>query len=638
MSKVAKIPLEGWISAGLALLSMGVYSRVQGFPFLAYDDQTYLVLNPHVRSGLSFKGALWALTAFRASNWHPLTWLSHMADVSMFGMDPGMHHLVNLGLHILNAILLFLLFRAMTGSIWRSAFLGALFAVHPLHVESVAWVAERKDVLSMAFALLALLAYQRYARTGSRRSLMGAGALYALGLMAKPMLVSLPLLMLFLDYWPLGRLCCLGRDLGARLREKVPFLLLALGSCVVTFLAQHAGGAVATLENLDARIRLLNVLTAYVRYLGHTVWPWRLAVLYPFQSLEHLRAYGALSAVLLGAISWAAYRERKRKPYLLAGWLWFLVSLLPVIGIVQVGFQSMADRYTYLPLIGPFASAAWFGADWALELRCPRPLAAVFAALTLGVLLILGRIQTEYWRDTRTLFQHCLRVTGPRNPEAHLNLGYELLREGCLSEALEEFKQAQHPGPRGRVALSLTGETLFQMGRFEEALGPSREAIRQDPTDFYATYRMAQMLSALGRHPEAAGYYRSFLDLEPLRTEKSLDAKKERELSQSARMALGLTLRKIGQAREAARVFQEAHALDPRNPAILVNLALSLAEAGSHAEALQALEEALPLAPGQAIVHRSLGQELAYAGRSDESRAEFAQAARLDAAGGKVGR
>ncbi len=357
----------------MIVVTFAVYWQVGGYQFVNFDDGKYIFENPHVRPGLTADGFIWAFTSTYASNWHPLTWLSHMLDVQLFGLDPGPHHLVNVLFHSINTVLLFLLLLRMTGAYWQSVFVAALFALHPLHVESVAWVAERKDVLSAFFWMVTLLLYAWYVkRPGPTRYLLTLCS-FALGLMAKPMLVTLPIVLLLLDYWPLGRLQFGQAGLLTRkepasaaqkrfpwslLWEKAPFFALTAASSIVTIYAQHKGGAMSSIKVVPITFRFINALWAYVLYLAKMVWPVDLAVLYPLPITLTI-AQGLFAGAFLGGVSFLVIRSAKRHPYFLVGWLWYLVTLVPVIGLVQVGSQSMADRYTYLPLIGIFIMLAW---------------------------------------------------------------------------------------------------------------------------------------------------------------------------------------------------------------------------------------------------------------------------------------
>jgi tetratricopeptide (TPR) repeat protein len=597
-----------WAALGLAALVWAIYFQTGSFPFIRLDDPLYVADNPWVRSGLCWNSVRWAFTTGWSANWHPLTWLSHMLDVSLFGPAPGPQHLVSAAIHAANALLLFRLLRVMTRDLWPSALVAALFAVHPLHVESVAWIAERKDVLSTLFAFLTLLAYHRYVATGSRRALGGAVVLYGLGLMAKPMLVSLPLLMLCLDRWPLARA---GVSWRRRVLEKVPFFLLALGSVVVTILVQRRGGAVAEWSGLPLWQRGCNAAASGALYLAKAVWPVRLAVFYPYPPASALPWMGALGTAALLLVSAAVLRWGAKRPYLATGWWWYLISLLPVIGLVQVGSQAMADRYTYLPLVGPFLAGVWLVTDFWRRLRLPSWTAWTGAAAILLPLALLARNQASLWRDDLTLFSHAADATQPTNWVAHLKLGEARLAMGRPDLALPELALAAGQNPRTSLACYLQGEALTALGRREEALASLREALRRQRDDYRAMYRAAQLLSAMGRPGEAADLYRGFLQLEPLRLRRAWNPVRERSISQEARKRLCLTLRQLGRPGEAIEVCRAGLAADPANMDFLFNLGLALGEAGRHREAVAVLRLCAARCLTQPFIQQALQRELA---------------------------
>ena len=601
-----------WAALGLAALVWFIYGQTGHFPFTRFDDPVYITDNPWVRSGLGRETVEWAFTTGWAANWHPLTWLSHLLDVSLFGLDPGPHHLVSVAIHGANALLLFRLLWLMTRRLGPSALVAALFAVHPLHVESVAWIAERKDVLCALLAFLALLAYHRYVASGSRRAYGGALALYALGLMAKPMLVSLPFLMLALDHWPLARWPRVSRR--RLLAEKLPFLGLALASMVVTVLVQRRGGAVAGLSAVPLWERLCNAAAASGLYLEKAAWPAGLCAFYPYPPASALPGMGALGAGFLVLTTAAVLRWGGKRPYLATGWAWYLVSLLPVIGLVQVGSQAMADRYTYLPLVGPFMALAWLGADALRRWRLPPWTGWAGSAAVLLPLTLLARSQAATWQDDFTLFGHAVAVTRPSNWAAHLQLGQARLGAGRVEQALAEFATAEAQNPASALASYQRGEALAGLGRREEALASFREAIRRNRLDYRSTYRAAQILSDLSRHAEAAELYSAFLQMEPLRLREARDPVRERALSREARKVLCLTLRKLGRPLEAIAVCRAALEADPASLEFLLNLGLALGEAGRHREALEVLARCAARSPGQPTIQAALQRELAASG------------------------
>jgi protein O-mannosyl-transferase len=430
-----------------------LYWQCAAHDFIILDDQLYVSMNPDIQQGLSWQGVQWAFSAVSTAttgNWHPVTWLSHMLDIDLFGLDPAGHHLVNVLLHAVNGVLLFLFLSRMTGALWRSAFVAALFALHPLHVESVAWVAERKDVLSTFFWMLTLLCYGAYVKRPGAARYLATFACLAVGLMAKPMLVSLPLIMLALDFWPLGRFQGSGTGGAAGegsgfsgatfwklLLEKIPFFGVALLFCGVALYAQNQGGYVPSFLVYPLRFRIYNALLSYCEYLSDFFFPHDLAIFYPFPVLDSLLPVaGAL--LLLIALSVGALLTLRRHPYLGVGWFWFLVTLLPVIGLVQVGSQSMADRYMYIPLVGVAMAVAWgIPALIPSSLRHPALLKSV-AVCSLVACFGLTWRQLTLWRNSQTLLEHTVQVT-QRNYFAHFLLGNYLFQQGKYQEALPHF-------------------------------------------------------------------------------------------------------------------------------------------------------------------------------------------------------
>jgi tetratricopeptide (TPR) repeat protein len=495
----------------LALATLLVYLPVTRHAFLSYDDDDYVTNNPMVQQGLTLAGVGWAFTTFHAANWHPLTWLSHMADCEFFNLNAGAHHFVNALFHAANAALLFVLLWRLTGKLQPAALVAALFAWHPLHVESVAWVAERKDVLSVFFALLALLSYAKFARANSRRSYWFALVFFALGLLAKPMLVTLPFVLLLLDYWPLGRISNLKSQFSIflpLLREKIPFFLLAAASCVVTPMAQRTSAAVVSLAWVPLDYRLENATVATARYLLKMLWPADLAVIYPPAGIPGAAFSLALAALVL--ISVAVWRARGRSRCWLVGWLWFLGTLVPVIGLVQVGGSIMADRYTYLPSIGVFVAVV-FGLQ---ELPWARKIFPAGAVALLIACVLATERQLAFWRDTETLFRHTLAVT--RNNEfAHLNLGRALDLQGRTAEAVAEYREAERINPAHCQVYFATGNLLAKMGRPAEALAEYRECLRRGP-EFPALHNAAACaLAAQGNLTAALAEFAAAERLDP---------------------------------------------------------------------------------------------------------------------------
>ena len=568
-----------FIALLLLLGTLAVYLPAAHNGFSCYDDGDYVSDNPQVKNGLTWAGITWAFTTWHAANWHPLTWISHMVDCQIFGLDAGMHHTVNVLFHAANSILLLLLLLRWTNARWPSAFAAALFAWHPLHVESVAWIAERKDVLSTFFALLTLLAYTRFVEgskihppspgSGATRSPKSkifyvlALVFFALGLMAKPMLVTLPFVMLLLDYWPLNRIR--NSEFGIRnfiklLLEKWPFLALSAASCVITFLAQHHGGAVASLATVSIHYRLENVPVAYARYLMKLFWPSTLAIYYPMFTIPRLAVAGALAVLIF--ISAAVWFARKRDPYWLVGWLWFLGTLLPVIGLVQVGAAAMADRYAYFPSIGLFLAVTLGVRDGVEWFHWPRTAVAAAAAIVLALCLGLTARQLSYWADDEALFSHAVAVTRD-NGVAHLNLGYALDKEGRKDKAMKEYRIAVELEPDVAEPHNNLANLLDDAGHPDEAIAEFQKALRINSRFVAAHNNLGTLLVKLGRFDEALKEYAASAQLTPNDWHPPY--------------LIGQALLKQGRDTEAISYFRQAVKLDSDNPQVLVYLAQVLA-------------------------------------------------------------
>ncbi len=624
----------------LALITLLVYLPAAHHGFVVYDDNTYVTENHMVQGGLTWAGIQWAFTTGYGSNWHPLTWLSHMLDCDLLGLNPGAHHSVNLLLHAANAVLLLLLLFRMTGAFWPAAFVAALFAWHPLHVESVAWVSERKDVLSTFLGLLTLLAYVK-AVTGDRwpvtRTESGANArsrftihdsrfyalalfFFALGLMAKPMLVTLPFVMLLLDCWPLQRWMVQGSrfNVPGLLREKAPFFLLVVISCVVTYLAQRHGEAVMTLQQYPLHLRIANALISYGQYLGKMIWPWPLAVFYPLPNhLSWIRAMATVAVAVLGVFSWLGWRTRRQHPYVLVGWLWYLGMLVPVIGLVQVGSAAMADRYTYFPLVGIFIAVAFGVRDLAKRFQIPNIVVATAAAIVLTACLVLTENQLRYWRDSESLFAHAVAVTA-ENPNARIDYGVALEQQGRHPEALAEYREAARLAPDNIQARYNIGNLLDKMGRPQEARPELAQAVQLDPKSAAMHDALGAVLVELDRFPEAMDEFHEALRLDPRHAGAHFD--------------LGKAWLKQGHDAEAIDEFRAALRLQPDNFQILAYTAHVLAadenpqnRDGRTAVVLALKANALS-GNTQPFVFDAVGMACAEVGRFDEAQ-QAAQAA-----------
>jgi len=547
----------------LALAVIAVYSQVQSFKLIRYDDTVYVAENPHVLAGLSRDSLRWAFVNTEAGFWHPLTWLSLMMDTQLYGLWPGGYHRTNALLHLGSTLLLFLFLLRVTGAPRRSAVVAALFALHPLNVEPVAWVAERKDVLSMFFAMATFLAYGYYAERPRRSAYLLVLGLFLLGLMAKPMIVTLPLVMLLLDVWPLGRLrpAWLAGPSGETARgipqvnvrtalwEKVPFFCLSAAASILVVLTEQKAGALSSLDAVPMASRIANAVVSYAAYLGKMVWPVHLAFFYPHPvSIPAGSLLLALAA--LAAISVLVLLRGRHSLYLPVGWLWYLGTLVPVIGLIQVGPHALADRYTYLPMIGIYIAVVWGAADLAGRWRLPRPLLLAVSLVLLAALGAASWSQLQYWRNSFTLFEHALQVT-EGNYIAENNLGLAWYYQGQPEKALTHFRAALEINPEYSLVYSNIGSTLFQKGDYREAETFLREAVRRSPSEGGFRHNLASTLFQLGNYGEAAAQYREALRLGYQKADTYT--------------GLGLSLLKTGQREEAIGMFGKALEIDPQN-------------------------------------------------------------------------
>jgi Flp pilus assembly protein TadD len=569
----------------LAVVTLAIYAQVIRHQFITLDDPTYIRENPMVNRGFTPAGFAWAFTTFHAANWHPLTWISHMIDCQLFGTNAGRHLLVNALIHVANTLLVFWFLLRTTGARWASALVAALFALHPLHVESVAWASERKDTLSTFFGLLSLLAYIRYAKAPSIGRYAWVAITLALGLLAKPMLVTWPFIMLLLDYWPLERWQSSGskaqRGKARKLiLEKLFLFALVAASAVMTTIAQSHGGTVRTLGHDPVGLRLSNALVSYAKYLLLTFWPNDLAVYYPFAGIAAWQVIGA--AFLLIGITASCFFQRKTRPYLIVGWLWFLGTLVPVIGIVQVGGQIMADRYFYIPSIGLFIAVAFGLADIAKSWRVSPSLCAGLAAGALLVLATLTNVQIQRWRDSFTLFEHTLAVTPPNLRIEH-NLGVALGASDRYDEAAAHFRKALQIDPNFYDGLVALGVTLAHQGRLPEATDYFQAAIHSQPDAPKARVQLAHALWAQKRDQEALQQLDRALQLAPNDADIRAD--------------LGLALALVGRTAEATEQLHEALRLNPNNAEAHNNLGLVLLASGKVRESIPEFEVALRLKP-----------------------------------------
>ena len=502
--------MTGWLALALVAVTLVTYAGIWSLGFVNFDDPQYISNNPHVATGLSAANVVWAFTSAYAANWHPATWASHMIDVTLFGVAPGPMHLVSLAIHVANVLLLFAFLLRTTGAAARSAIVAALFAVHPLHVESVSWISERKDVLSAFFGLCTLLAYVAYVRRPTRARGLVVLALFALALMAKPMLVTLPVVLLLIDYWPLNRPLS-----WALVREKVPLFALTAASIAVTVVAQHRAAAIAPLNRYSVPARLVHVVNAFTDYLVAAVWPTRLAVFYPL-SLTTPGWRIVASSLLFGAATYAAIAFARRRPYVIVGWLWYVVMILPVSGLVQVGSQGLADRYTYLPLIGIFVIAEWGLADLLATAPRARRAVAVGACVLIAIFAVVAHRQLQVWRDSTTLWTHALEVTHD-NYRAEEAVGALLVDAGRLDEGVAHLTEAVRLEPAFAIAHSNLGTALAKRGQFDEAIQHYREALRLSPGLAQAHNNLGLALARTGDVEGAVREIREAVRLAPER-------------------------------------------------------------------------------------------------------------------------
>ena len=659
---MTRLDLPVWLMAALlALVTIALYWPATGHDFVNYDDPLYVTDNAHVQAGLTWQGLAWAFGRVHGEGtyWHPLTWVSHMLDCQLYGLKPWGHHLTNVLLHAANAVLVFLVFRRMTGAFWRCAVLAALFAVHPLQVDTVAWVAERKNLLSALFWLLTTWAYVRYVE-GRRKNaecrmqkpeasglwsgvrspwslshlpssifyLLSLG-LFALGLMCKPVLVTLPFVLLLLDYWPLerkaeGRMRKAEAGAGGTVQggtwpwmrlvwEKVPFLALAAASSVITMLAHHALGLLDSVSMLPWDTRLENALVSYVRYLGKTFWPSRLAVFYPYPDAWPIWEVVTCGLVLL-VISGLVLGAARSRPWWLVGWFWFLGVLVPFIGLVQAGAQAMADRFMYVPVIGIIVAVVWGLAGLAKGGRYRQIGLSVAGCAAVVVCLVLTRQQLGYWKDGEALFRHTLEVT-ESNYLAHNNLGYALYVKGHLDEAIRQFQEAIRLEPDHTDAHNNLGYAFYVKGQMDEAIRQYHEALRLNPDDADAHSNLGIALGNKGQTDEAIRQFQEAIRLKPGHVQ--------------AHYNLGIALASKGQMDEAIRQLQEAIRLKPDNAEAHYNLGTALDKKGQIDEAIRQFQEALRLKPDYAEAHNNLGNALDKKGQTNEAISQSQEAIRL---------
>jgi tetratricopeptide (TPR) repeat protein len=586
-------------------MTLAVYYQVHGFSFVNYDDPEYVQLNPYIQNGVTLSAVKWAFTTGYACFWHPLTWLSHMLDWQLFGANPAGHHITSVLFHIFNTLLVFLVFRQMTGSTWPSAFIAALFALHPLHVESVAWVSERKDVLSTFFWLLTMWAYVRYARQLSFARYLLVVVFFTMGMMSKPMLVTLPFVLLLLDYWPLNRLSI--SNWRFVIVEKVPLIVIAGALSVVAYIAQKQGKGIPTSADFTLTIRLANAPISYMQYIIKMIWPAGLAMFYPHPGRNVSFFYAVLSAVILLALTILIIRFSRKHRYLFTGWFWYVGTLVPVIGIVQVGNHAMADRYSYITLTGLFIIIAWGLPD--LLQRLPHRNVVLWTS-SIAVLLALSvcaHIQAGYWKNTIMLCEHALKVT-KNNYRAHFCITMPLTEQQRFEESIEHGKEAIRINPQCYEAYNNLGVALVRVGRFDDAISVYKSLLEKKP-DFAATREnLAAIYVTQGRYAEAVEQCRIVLE--------TMDMLPTRNF-------LAYSLLKLGQYPEAITEYRKVLAAEPNNPNTLNKLGFALARDGKFEEAISVSREALRIAPQLVDARQNLGFAFIGQGRFAEAVNEY---------------
>ncbi len=625
---------RGLICLALALVTASVYWQVHGFGFVNFDDPDYVSDNPVVKHGLTFNGIIWAFTHFYASNWHPLTWISHMLDCQLFGLNPTGPHVVNVLIHIANSILLFLLLQRVTGAQWRSAIVAGLFALHPLHVESVAWISERKDVLSTFLGLLSLLAYTQYvikslglrfvpARQEAQNQkskvwYVGALGLFALSLMAKPMLVTLPFLMLLLDFWPLARVANVGaatffsRQFAALVKEKWPWFALVAASCAVTVFAQAT--AIVSTARLPLQLRVINAIEGYFWYAEKMFWPTKLAAFYP---IEFERPLAPLLLIILWLlfVSIAAVMALRRWPFLFVGWCWFLGTLVPVSGFVQAGSQAMADRYSYIPSIGLFIAVVWAAYEILADSRKKLAAGGIAAGAILVALAVTTSLQIGYWKSTLALFSHAVAVT--RNNDTALNnLGaafYELHRD---DDAMKMYRLALKIKQDASDVHKNIGLVLARTGKPDEALFEYEQAVRLDPNNAAMQNFLAEELVIRKRNEDALEHFSEAARLRPQNAQYQND--------------LAVALVAVGKRADAMPHYERAVWLEPSNARYQNNYATALVRAGDGAAAVQHYRAAIEADPKFADPYGNLGALLFLRQQFGEAAVQYSEAIRLN--------
>ena len=585
------------------------YEPVRHNEFVNYDDPAFITSNSHVRDGLSWEGVKWAFGGAHVDYWRPLTWLSHMADCQLYGLNAAGHHAMSVIIHIVTSLLLFYLFQRMTGAMWRSGFVAAAFALHPVHVEAVAWAAERKDVLGGLFWVLTMLAYMQYVDRPGIRRYLSVVALFAMAIMSKPMVVTLPFVLLLLDYWPLERFRWRRSSnradhqtiwAGRLVLEKMPLLLMSAGLAVMTVVAQADIGAVSAVELVPVSYRIGNMFVSYVAYIGQTIWPIGLAVIYPLNPMDRAAVAPApLFAVMLAAATIGALYIGRRRRYVAVGWLWYIGTLVPVIGLVQVGPQAMADRYMYIPMVGLLIIASWGVGDLASGRRWKQAVVAVMGTAAVFAMVVLARIQVTYWRNSVTLFEHALKAVGS-NPLAEDSYGNALFKAGRADEAVVHLSRAVEMSPTFFDARNNLGKVFLQQGKADEAIACFEELIERghDPADVY--YDLGVALGMQGRYDQAVRCFDNVLEREPDYP--------------SARKRIGSALLGAGKPAEAVSYLERALEATGDDAEVYMNLGVAHARCGRPEPAKENWARAIHIEPNNANILNNIAWMLATSG------------------------
>tara|TARA_Y100001960_G_scaffold80468_1_gene85909 strand:- start:316 stop:2319 length:2004 start_codon:yes stop_codon:yes gene_type:complete len=613
----------------LVVSILAVYWQVQDHEFINYDDDSYITENEHVQLGLTGESIVWTFTTPYASNWHPMTWLSHMLDYELYGDHPRGHLLTNVLLHITNTLLLFMVLLRLTGAIWQSAFVAVLFALHPLNVGSVAWAAERKNVLSTFFWLLTMWVYISYVNNPSIKKYLWLALFFALGLMSKPMLVTLPFVLLLLDYWPLRRWNIQNTNgsieqttnsvpLSRLILEKIPLLLLVIGSIITTLIAQQMSGAVKSLDVFSLKERFINALISYLSYLQKMVLPSNLSVFYPYPEGSLPVWKGVLCGMVLVGITILAVKRIRKAPYFMVGWFWYLGTLVPVIGIVQVGAQAMADRYAYVPLIGIFIILAW-GISGLLEKWDKRKkVLPIAAGVVILILMVVSWVQASHWKNSITLFKHSISVTENQYPSlavVYNNLGQALAKKGNIGAAITHYKTAIKINPNYANTYNNLGAILAKQEFLTEAITHYKTAIKINPNSAMAYNNLGHAFGKKGDIGAAITHYKTAIKLDPNLVK--------------AYVNLGAILSKTSRFEEAKTYYKEAIRVNPNSHTAYYNLANTLSRQGDMEKAITHYKTAIKINPIYLQAHVNLGTLLAQQGSLKEAINYFQEALRL---------